>query len=79
MIIQRFQHLDLDDLLDDLEVFSKHFLIILDFLPCLDTIGAFMLKATVNVVILIYEEVDDVFYSENVETVLDLLCIDPFH
>lgn len=79
MMVQRFQHLDLNDLLDDLEVLSKHLLIILDLLSGLDAVGAFMFEATVDVIVLIYEEVYDVLHSEDVETVLDLLCIDTFH
>lgn len=79
MMVQRLQHLDLNNLLDDLKILPKHLLIIFDLLPGLDAVGAFVLEAAVDVVVLVYQEMDDVLYTEDVETVLDLLCVDAFY
>ena len=79
MIVQRLQHLDLYNLLDDLKILPKDFLVILDLLPGLDAVGALVLEAAVDVVVLIDEEVDDVFDAEDIQAVLDLLCIDSLY
>ena len=79
MIVQRLQHLDLYNLLDDLKILPKHFLVILDLLSGFDAVGALVLEAAVDVVVLIDEKVDDVFDAEDVEAVLDLLCIDSLY
>ena len=79
MIVQRLQHLDLYNLLDDLKILPKHFLVILDLLPGLDAVGALVLEAAVDVVVLIDEEMDDVFDAEDIQAVLDLLCIDSLY
>lgn len=79
MIVQGFQHLDLNNLPDDIKIIPKHLLIILDLFPALDAVGALVLEAAVDIVVLIYQEIDDVLYTEDVEAVLDLLGVDAFY
>lgn len=79
MMVQRLQHLDLNNLLDDFKILAKYLLIILDLLPGLNAIGAFVLETAVDVVVLIYQKMYDVFDPEDVEAVLDLLCVDAFY
>lgn len=79
MIVQRLQHLDLYNLLDDLKILPKHFLVIFYLLSGFDAVGALVLEAAVDVVVLIDEEVDDVFDAEDIQAVLDLLCIDSLY
>lgn len=63
--------------LDDIEVGCQNLGVSFDLFLVVDTAGTHMFETAIAPVVLIDDEIYDVFYIENVETVLDLLEVKP--
>lgn len=70
---------DFDDWVDDGEVLSQYLWVLFDFLLMIDAASPHVFEAAVIGVVFIEDKVEDFFDIEDVEAVLNLLQVEPFH